>query len=263
MSSSLHPLMEYISSGRFMTDERWIHPIRVIDTYEVLWVTQGEVYLREENEEHLLRVGDLILLRPRVEHGGTRHSNGSASFFWAHFRTDSPESLGLTPGPHTPDEPDRLTSAFRCLLHVGNAPGYPAYAAEAAMASLLAEISASQSRSGSVSSRLAHEIVEWVRINSARRLTVGQIAGHFNYHPDYLCSLIRKSFGKTLQEIIIDSRMNRLKTLLMTTNLSVKELTAKLDFGSEGQLTHFFKYHEGISPARFRNQYARTHMNRQ
>ncbi len=253
----------YSFSGRFVTDDEWIHPTRVIDTYEILLVTHGEVYLREGNAEHHLQTGDLYLLRPDVEHGGTRVSTGRTSFFWAHFTADSLEPLGLLPGLCTPDEPDRLASAFRCLLHVGNTPGYPSYATDAALMALLSEISASQAMTSAGSSRLAHEIAEWIRINSEKKLTVSSVAAHFSYHPDYLCTLMKSSFGKGLKEYISEERMKRIKNLLLTTDLSVKELAARLCFGSENQLVHYFKYHEGISPARFRNQYVHTHLNRQ
>ena len=165
----------YSFSGRFVTDDEWIHPTRVIDTYEILLVTHGEVYLREGNAEHHLQTGDLYLLRPDVEHGGTRVSTGRTSFFWAHFTADSLEPLGLLPGLCTPDEPDRLASAFRCLLHVGNTPGYPSYATDAALMTLLSEISASQAMTSAGSSRLAHEIAEWIRINSEKKLTYQNI----------------------------------------------------------------------------------------
>ena len=43
----------YSFAGRFITDDEWIHPTRVIDTYEALMVTQGEVHLQENgNASH-------------------------------------------------------------------------------------------------------------------------------------------------------------------------------------------------------------------
>lgn len=250
-------------AGRFVTDDEWIHPTRIIDTHEVLMVTQGEVHLQEDGISYHLLPGDLILLQPGVEHGGTQVSTGRTSFFWAHFSSDAFERTGLQHGFHTPSEPDRLTSAFRCLLHMSNMPEYPSYAADAAMTLLLAEICASQKLTGHGSSYLAQEIAEWIRINSEKKLTVQSVADHFSYHPDYLCALMRRSFGKGLKEYIAAERMKRIKTLLLTADLSVKELSARLGFDTEGQLTHYFKYHEGMSPARFRNQYAHTHLNRQ
>lgn len=258
-----HFTMGYSFAGRFVTDDEWIHPTRTIDTYEALMVTQGEVHLQENGTPYFLNAGDLILLRPGLQHGGTQPSAGRTSFFWAHFTTDSFEKTYLQPGVHTPAEPDRLTSAFLCLLHMGNTPGYPVYAADAAMAVLIAEICASQALTGSGGSRLAQEIAEWIRINSEKKLTAQSVAAHFTYHPDYLCTLMKRSFDRGLKEYISEERMKKIKTLLLTTDLSVKELSARLSFDSEGQLTHYFKYHEGMSPARFRNQYTHTHLNRQ
>ena len=253
----------YSFAGRFVTDDEWIHPTRIIDTYEALMVTQGEVHLQENGVFHHLHAGDLILLRPGIQHGGTQVSTGRTSFFWAHFTTDSFEKTVLQPGAHTPAEPDRLTSAFRCLLHMGNTPGYPPYASDAAMAVLIAEICASQALTASGVSRLAQEIAEWIRNNSEKKLTVHSVAAQFTYHPDYLCTLMKRSFGLGLKEYICEERMKKIKTMLLTTALSVKELSARLNFDSESQFTHYFKYHEGMSPARFRNQYAHTHLNRQ
>lgn len=254
--------LEYCSSGLFVTEETWIHPIRCIDSYEVIWVTQGEVYLREGEAVICLRAGDAMLLRPGVEHGGTQESTGYTSFFWAHFRTDSMESLGLLPGYFTASEPDRLTEAFRLLLHVANTPGYPAFAAEASMGALLGELAFSQAASRQDTSRLLQEVAEWIRIHSDKKLTVRMVATHFAYHPDYLCALMRRSTGSGLKEYINAERLKLLKMLLMTTSLSVKELAARMSFDNENQLVHYFKYHEGISPARFRNLYVNTHLNR-
>lgn len=255
--------LEYSFSGLFVTDDEWIHPTRIIDTYEILLVIHGEVYLYEADAEYHLRPGDLILLNPGVEHGGYRASTGHTSFYWGHFSADCLECLGLRAGLHTPVEPDRLISAFRLLLHAGNTPGYPSYATDAAIASLLAEISASQARSDTDSCRLVHEIAEWIRINSDKKLTVRSVSDHFTYHPDYLCALMKSTLNKGLKEYINEERMKRLKTLLLTTALSIKELAARLNFDNENQLVHYFKYHEGISPIRFRNQYVNTHLNRQ
>lgn len=262
-SAPVSSALSYSFCGQFVSDDPWIHPVRIIDTYEVLMPTQGEVYMQEDGTDYHLMPNDLILLRPGVQHGGTRISTGRTAFFWGHFSAGALEPFALKPGLHTPPEPDRLISAFRCLLHVSNAPQYPAYASDAAIASLLAEVSASQAAAQSGASRLAHEAAEWIRINCDSKLSVQEVARHFRYHPDYLCTLMKSAFGKSLKEYLCEARLQRLKTLLLTTDLSVKELAGRMNFDSESQLIHFFKYHEGISPTRYRNQYARTHMNRQ
>lgn len=39
------PSLRYLFSGKFYTEEEWSHPRRVIDSYEVLYVQSGEVWL--------------------------------------------------------------------------------------------------------------------------------------------------------------------------------------------------------------------------
>jgi len=251
----------YSFAGRFVTDDEWIHPIRTIDTYEALMVTQGEVHLQENGTPYCLHAGDLILLRPGVQHGGTQPSAGRTSFFWAHFATDSFEKTYLQPGVHTPAEPDRLTSAFRCLLHMGNTPGYPLYAADAAMAVLIAEICASQALTGSGGSRLAQEIAEWIRINSEKKLTVQSVADQFKYHPDYLCTLMKRSFGRGLKEYINDRRMDTIRAKLLSDGLTLKEIARQTGFDDYKDFLKYFRYHEGITPTEFRNLYYKTHLN--
>jgi len=253
---------QYSFAGHFTTREEWIHPSRVIDTYEAMYIIEGEVHLKEEGTEYSLRAGDMILLRPNVRHGGTRKSFGATAFFWAHFSAASLENTEIIPGVFTPMDSDRLISAFKQLLHIANTPGYPPYAPQGAMAVLLSEISLLQTRAALKLPRLATEVLEWIRIHADRKLSAHSIAERFTYHPDYLSGVMKQSFGKGLSQIITEQRMNLIKTQLLTTNLSVKELAAKLDFENEGQLVHYFKYHEGISPVRYRNRYVQTHLNR-
>lgn len=161
------PSLRYLFSGKFYTEEEWSHPRRVIDSYEVLYVQSGEVYLEEEGAPYTLGVQQGFLLRPGCVHGGWKTSRGKTAFYWAHFSVSDFAALRLQPGFFAPPEPHRLSAGFRRLLHVANAVNYPAYAADAAMASLLAELYAVQRRDGAPGMRLVCDTAEWVRIRRA------------------------------------------------------------------------------------------------
>ena len=51
----------YIYGGLFATEEEWRHPARTIDSYELLYVVAGEVFLEEEGERFHLKEGDVYL----------------------------------------------------------------------------------------------------------------------------------------------------------------------------------------------------------
>ena len=109
--------------------------------------------------------------------------------------------------------------------------------------------------------RLVCDTAEWVRINSGRKLSVAMVADQAGYHPDYLCAVFRRETGKSLKRYINEERMKVAKNRLLTTELSVKELAGELGWENENAFIHYFTYHEGISPAHYRNLYFHTHMN--
>ena len=111
-------------------------------------------------------------------------------------------------------------------------------------------------------SRAADEAAEWIRINSARRLTAADAAAHAGYHPDYLSALFKAAYSLTLKQYIARERMKLIRSQLLTTADSLRTIARRLDFDGEEQLIHYFRYHEGLSPTQYRNLYDHTHLNK-
>ena len=70
----------YETVGEFRSDAEWIHPTRKIESYELIFVKEGTVYINEGGANYTLRVGDMILLEPNVIHGGWKKSATKTSF---------------------------------------------------------------------------------------------------------------------------------------------------------------------------------------
>lgn len=251
---------EYKSSGLFRTENPWIHPHRVVDTYEIMVVVAGQAYIYEEERQHTICAGEAIVLRPGLRHGGWKVSEGDTSFYWIHFTARQAVLAPLPCEPQRIHDPSQMNLLCRQLLHVDNAPGYPDYAAQAAFELVFCEISR-LSEQERPSSRRVIEIAEWIRLNSHRALTVALVAEHAGYHPDHLSVLFRDTFHMSLKQYIIDQRMQQIRSQLLTTTDSLKQIAARLGFSGENQLMHYFRYHERISPTAYRNMYHRTYMN--
>jgi len=255
------PHVEYINGGLFFTEEEWIHPQRMIDSYEIIYVVAGIVALQEDDRQYILNKGDLFLLRPEHLHRGWQTSRGKTSFYWHHFVTNDFESLHIQPGLISVSDNHRFSVPCKQLLHISNTPTYPTYAAHAILLQLLSEISAAQMADQAPGNPLVCEISEYIRINSYRKLSAQDISNHFGYNSDYISVLFRKNFHTSLKRYINDQQITAIKSLLVTTNLSVKELATQTGWDDTNEFIHFFKYHTGISPLQFRNLNNRTHMN--
>jgi YesN/AraC family two-component response regulator len=102
------------------------------------------------------------------------------------------------------------------------------------------------------------KLVEWVRINYNRRLSLFLIAKQFNYNPDYLSTAFRKHTGVPLMKYITMSRIEAAKKELLNTQFSIKEIAFKSGFSDEKNFIKRFKQFEGITASKYRNTFTKA-----
>lgn len=247
----------YERIGEFHSAGSWIHPTRVIGSYEVIQVLEGTVYLREGNTEYALEPNQILLLEPGVEHGGIREVGDPTAFYWFHFRTDLPVHFKT----YTGSDFYEIKQLMKRLLHITNSPGYGQAAADALGYLIFQELLLRGNREQPTNRVHVNQILEYIKVNIRRNLSVAEIAEHFNYNVDYMGKLFRKNIGIGLKEYLAEQRMNLAKDLLLTSDATVKQIGEKLGYSSENLFVKFFLYHEKISPTVFRSLYYNTHLN--
>ena len=70
--------------GKFISRGEWSHPDRIIDSYEIIFVTKGEVYINEDGAEYPLKEDEILILQPNLRHYGYKTSTNT-EFFWLHW----------------------------------------------------------------------------------------------------------------------------------------------------------------------------------
>jgi len=253
--------LEYLWSGLFTAREPWIHSRRNQDNYELIYVTNGTIYIRSNGVNYTLNKGDILLLERNTWHSGFRESPAGISFYWIHFLISDLSSFNIHGYNWSFSDSYRFLPLIKQFIHMANTPGYSQESKDMMMGVILSEIAASQQNHEEIS-LLVRECAEWISLNSDRPLTVGAVAAHFGYHPDYLTKIFKKCFGMSLKQYIISRHMDFIKSLLVTSNYSIKEIAAILGYKNENQFNHFFRYHEKLCPTQYRNLYIGTHMNR-
>ncbi len=243
----------YEMIGDFRTQEPWIHPTRKIKSYELILVKEGTVYLREDHREYGLGPGDMILLEPELLHGGSKESRGKTSFYWFHFYTDMPLPFKTAACQDSYD----LHHYIKKLLDMTNSGCPLDGTADALGFMIFEELTRLQNSARSP----VQSILEYIRINRGRDLSVRQIAEEFGYNPDYLGRLFKRHMKTGLKEYISGARLSYAKELLLTTVLSVQEVAKQAGYENANLFIKFFVYHEKITPTSFRSLYTHTHLN--
>lgn len=247
--------VRYCGAGKFISHGEWIHPDRVIDSYEIIFVTKGEVYINENNVEYLLKKNEILVLQPALRHYGYRSSTNT-EFFWLHWY-GSPK---LPP--------------YMKHRKIANPYGISIYLRQILEARVMQKSSEaldyltrlvliefySNSHKPNVN-HIAEKISAWLDTNSHLAITDTQIAAQFGYNVDYLNRMFKANFSKTLKQYVNDNRMKYIKNLMLCEDLTLKEIAEKSGFAEYKYFLKFFKYHEGITPTQFFNQNAKLHIN--
>jgi AraC-like DNA-binding protein len=107
--------IEALNAGLFVSPGFGTHAVRIIDSWELLFVTQGHLDLFEGNRPLHVQRNQALLLCPGIRHGGLLPYTPDVNFYWAHFRPRAHRSAPVTlavPKVAEVRDPDGLTELF-------------------------------------------------------------------------------------------------------------------------------------------------------
>lgn len=84
---------------------------------------------------------------------------------------------------------------------------------------------------------------------------VAELAELSHYSKMQLCRLIKKYFGKTPIDLILDIKMNLAKEYLEKTSYSIEKIAYDIGFSSVGQLYSVFKKQYNCTPSKYRKNF--------
>ena len=84
---------------------------------------------------------------------------------------------------------------------------------------------------------------------------VAKLAELSHYSKMQLCRLIKKYFGKTPIDLILDIKMNLAKEYLEKTSYSIEKIAYDIGFSSVGQLYSVFKKQHNCTPSKYRKNF--------
>ena len=246
-------------AGLFYTDKNWTHPTTSIDTYEIIYVMEGTVYIKEGEVEYTLTRHNMLLLEPGKIHGGFKPSTGVTSFYWVHFYAS--DITKLPPLPKVTTSFDE-SYTFKEYLHLNEITNYTSECTDIFLLNLLAKISHhDRFNANSSSSKLANEVYEYIKLNASPKLPMKQVASHFGVTHEHLTRLFIRHFGIGIKKLNNDFLITSINNMLANTNYSVKEIAGMLGFDDANNFLKFYKYQTGITPTKYRNVYSFIHMN--
>lgn len=90
---------------------------------------------------------------------------------------------------------------------------------------------------------------------SSGSATIVSTAREFGYNPNYMSRLIKSGTGKSFSEILQHYRLKNVQSLLLSTDMTVDEITDVVGYNNPSYLTNLFKRRFGITPSAYRRQH--------
>ena len=281
MTIPVFEAVESLNAGQFVSPGFGSHAVRVIDSYELIFVTQGCLDMFEGERSFHLERNQTLLLFPGVQHGGLLPYAPDVNFYWVHFRPADPAvAPGDIPGfpgtsLHVPKlatvgDPEGLTELF-CRFISDQESGILDPLSAAHLVALMLCMTSEEDRQGRHSrsrgirreqESLAQAIQRHIEANYARPITTSAIARDLHYNPDYIERVFHSRWNMSIIDAVHQKRIGLARAFLHTEpGKNINEIAFECGYTDAGYFRRMFKRITGLTPREFRTLYARTHIN--
>jgi AraC-like DNA-binding protein len=247
---------------------------RRLPEYQVVYIASGGgVFEVEGRDEARVTAGTVLLVFPGVWHRYRPDDHTGWREYWVSFTGDWMDRIVQ----------HRFFSATAPLLEVGPAepfqatfdhllerlwsapPGFPHLIA-ADVVELLAIIVAGTDEETqhlimqgprdveSLTDPLVAEALRLIWSGSHLRLSVAELGKELRTTSRSLERRFKQALGRTVKEEILRCRLDRVRRLLVDTDLSISEIVAASGFASADALTRAVRKADGVTPLRLRRQ---------
>jgi len=292
-TEAISPYIRYVNN--YAPVWSYTEPERILFDHEFMYVVNGHCHIRYDGREYDLEKGDLFYIQPGIVNQMT--VNGAAGFqtHCIHFDWTMPppeEDFSVIKMyiEQTFDEEyyknvrflsERqiyFPSDLRLPTHIKNTPAklyelfsrcYYAYlkndfharmqlkADFIRILALLWDFTTSGSNTGTVIHPSISRAVEYIQLNYHSPLSVASLAEECHLSEKYFGTLFRKNLGKSINQFLLETRIDAARNLLISTPFSIEEISLKVGFDTVYYFSNCFKKVMSMTPTTFRKMYTR------
>lgn len=237
---------------------------RSLADYELIIVTEGVLYIADNEHRFEVNEGEYIILPPTTHQYGYQKS--SCSFYWFHFANGKEESKQKTivlPQTGTVHNLSHISILFSQFHHlIGNCRDD--YTINLSATGILLALSYSNTQPDNASLTgfvLYQKILEYIEWNSGYNISVLHIAKQLGYHPKYISQIFHRFHNSTLKQYLLAQTMDHAKSRLAYSTQSITEIAESMGFCDVHNFSSSFRRVVGVSPREYRNSFGKISPN--
>ncbi len=228
--------------------------------YYLMYIKSGSLTVELPSGEREIASGNAIIFPPRCHYAYSFSGNGELIYLWCHFTGSDVAALlselGFCPLPsafaaghegHISSDFERIFSVFleddglrdRALGHT--------------LEGLLISLSRAAHRGGQEKNPLARAL-GYINEYYTKRIAIPELAKMENLSNSRFSALFRETVGISPIRYMTKLRMQNACELLLSTDLSVKQIGLTVGYDDPHFFSKHFKAYVGISPAEYRKK---------
>ncbi len=251
--------LHYCGNREASIDHRYKHKQAA---YLLTFVVSGEAVLTVRNKKYDLSTGDFCTFFPRSNASYITKSGVPWSIRWVTLTGDQLQELlpmlGFTPENPIikvadPSEIERILEKLFVVTPKDD------LRSKISALSLIYQLFSQLAKSSvsPIKNEVVADAAEYISRHYNRELTVESLAQRAFLNANYFSKLFTANVGITPQQLIIRTRMEKAKELLLYSELSAGEIASAVGFSDALYFSRAFKKYTGTSPSEFRKQKTR------
>lgn len=287
LSRASSPL-KHICCGNMISKGNFLHHKRNFDINVLIMVKEGTLYISQSGVNFEIGSNQYIFLKANEEHFGYKESTGKLSYYWVHFLINeqvsvmkdtifannvlektpenSKDSMYIMPEYGEVSLTQKASLLLNQLLDLSRQDMiYSNMMLDYALSLLIMEISQEFiEKHHKLNNHIPYnisKIMDWIKANYYRPITLHEIANEFGYNADYLSSLFKKITDHSLTYYINKTRIDISKSLISNYDVSIKEAAYSCGFTDEKYFMKTFKKFEGMTPSQYKKAFTRKMIN--
>lgn len=267
--------LTYNYTGKFKApSENWVHERFTLKDYELFVVTEGTLYIADNNGTYTVEKGEHLLLTPTPGNIRYGYQPSLCSFYWLHFMPsnvltvlDSATVFTLEsqsiyiPSKGTLPTLEKVVILMKQLqdsIRSNYDKTFINYITTTILCEIYNQYFSKKSLSLTEPKRqIYNDIIDYIKLTIKQNIKVSQIAEHFGYNEKYLSHLFRTIEGVPLKQYILIEKMELAKYRLSDSNDTLNDISISLGFSDSHNFMKVFKKCVGFTPTEYRNAYAK------
>jgi len=268
--------LTYNFTGKFKAPSpEWKHETFPLNYYELIVMTDGVLYIADDNGRYKVNRGEHLLLAPTPNNTRYGYYQSDCSFYWLHFsashdimKHDSKNILENEKALNTlsipmqavlpaPEKVVILMKQLQDSIRSNYDKTFLNYMTTSILCEIHNQFSEKDNQTSCTKRQIYNDIIDYVKATLTKNVKVSDIAIHFGYNEKYLSHLFSTIENMPLKQYILREKMELAKYMLTDTNDTISQIASKLCFTDSHNFMKAFKKVVGLTPSEYRNAFSR------